>query len=57
MVFPYVGLALFVIHGVAATVSKRAFASEYGTTKRRIALVAQVAALLVAVYVMRAKPF
>ncbi|HIE1388023.1 TPA: hypothetical protein ACXJSN_003248 [Pseudomonas aeruginosa] len=57
MLFPYVGLALFLVHGMAATMSRRVFASEHGATRRRVALLVQVVALLLAFYLMRAKPF
>lgn len=55
MVFPYIGLAAFVVHGIAATWSKRAFVS-HGAASPRAALVLQSVALLVAAYVMVVKP-
>ncbi|HFJ0420273.1 TPA: hypothetical protein ACGS08_002856 [Pseudomonas aeruginosa] len=57
MLFPYVGLALFLVHGMAATMSRRVFASEHGATRRRVSLLVQMVALLLAFYLMRAKPF
>lgn len=57
MVFPYIGLAAFIVHGIAATVSKRTFADAQKTAMRRIALLIQIAALLLSAYIMAAKPF
>lgn len=56
MLFPYIGLAAFVAHGIAATVSKRTFADEHGASKRQAALLIQIVALLLSAYVMAAKP-
>jgi hypothetical protein len=56
MIFPYIGLAAFVVHGIAATISRRTFASEqYG--RRRAALLIQIAALVFSAWLMNAKPF
>lgn len=57
MLFPYIGLAAFVMHGLAAGASKRFFASEADAGKRRVALLIQVAALGISACVMAAKPF
>lgn len=57
MLFPYIGLAAFVMHGLAAGASKRFFSSEADAAKRRVALLIQVAALGISGFVMAAKPF
>lgn len=56
MVFPYIGLAAFVMHGLAAGASKRFFASEADSAKRRAALLIQVAAVGISGFVMAIKP-
>ena len=56
MIFPYVGLAAFVVHGIAAGISKRTFGDRQSDGKRRMALAVQLAALLLAAYVMMVKP-
>lgn len=38
MLFPYVGLAAFVIHGIAAGISKRTFGDKQNEGKRKFAL-------------------
>lgn len=53
-VFPYIGLAAFIAHGVFAAASKRAFGSGKAVWQRGT-LLAQVAALLVASAVMTTK--
>ena len=55
MVFPYIGLAAFVVHGIAATVSKRTFGDRHATVKRQAALLIQIAAIVLSAYVMTAK--
>ena len=57
MVFPYLGLAAFLVHGLAASASRRSFGNMHETAKRRLALVAQLMVVLAATYLMRAKPF
>ena len=57
MIFPYVGLVVFVFHGIAATVSKRTFTKQDQTAIRRIALIAQIALILLVTYAMRVKNF
>lgn len=57
MLFPYIGLAAFVMHGLAAGASKRFFSSEADAAKRRVALLIQVAALGISAFAMAAKPF
>lgn len=57
MLFPYIGLAAFVMHGLAAGASRRFFSSEADAAKRRVALLIQVAALGISAFVMAAKPF
>ena len=55
MIFPYIGLAAFIVHGLAATASKRTFVSDrHG--QRRVALLIQVAALVFSACIMNAKP-
>lgn len=56
MVFPCIGLAAFVVHGLAAGASKRFFSSEADAAKRRAALLIQVAALGISGFVMAVKP-
>lgn len=56
MLFPYIGLAAFVMHGLAAGASKRFFSSEADAAKRRVALLIQVAALVISAFVMATKP-
>lgn len=56
MLFPYIGLVAFVMHGLAAGASKRFFASEAETAKRRVALLLQIAALVISAFVMAIKP-
>jgi hypothetical protein len=56
MLFPYIGLAAFVMHGVTAGASKRFFASEADAAKRQVALLIQVAALVISGFVMAIKP-
>lgn len=56
MAFPYIGLAAFVMHGIAATVSQRTFASGQHH-RRRAALLIQIAALVFSAWLMNAKPF
>jgi hypothetical protein len=55
-VFIYIGVAAFLIHGLAASASKRLFGSEKDATRRQWALCAQVATLVIAGYVMAIKP-
>ena len=56
MIFPYLGLAAFIVHGLAAADSKRHFASaRHG--RRRAALLIQIAALVFSAWLMNAKPF
>lgn len=57
MLFPYIGLAAFVMHGLAAGASRRFFSSGADAAKRRVALLIQVAALGISAFVMAAKPF
>jgi hypothetical protein len=56
MLFPYVGLAAFIAHGLAASVSRRSLGAGQDAV-RRTALLAQIAALLFSAYVMSAKTF
>lgn len=56
MIFPYIGLAAFVAHGVATAWSKR-YLGTGGQLNLRMALLAQNAALLLAAYVMAVKAF
>lgn len=56
MLFPYIGLAAFVMHGLAAGASKRFFSSEADAAQRRVALLIQVAALVISAFVMATKP-
>ncbi|MRD73615.1 hypothetical protein GH865_10175 [Rhodocyclus tenuis] len=53
-IFPYLGLAAFVVHGIFAAISKRAYLSGEDS-RRRIALLMQIAALLFASAVMATK--
>ena len=55
MMFPYIALGAFVVHGVAATVSKRTFYTEQHGL-RRASLVLQLGALLFSAYLMGTKP-
>jgi len=55
MVFPYIGLAAFLVHGVAASWSKRALLAR--ESRLPLTLLVQNAALLLAAYLMAAKPF
>lgn len=57
MIFPYVGLAAFLVHGFAAGVSKTSFGVAAEGGKRKAMLLIQIAALLLSAWVMAAKPF
>ena len=57
MLFPYVGLALFVVHGLAAGVSKRHFVGNAQAGKRQLALCVQVVVILASSALMSIKPF
>lgn len=57
MMFPYIGLIAFLVHGVAAAISKRTFADTQQGARRQLALMVQIAALLLAAYIMAVKPF
>lgn len=56
MLFPYIGLVAFVVHGLAAGASKRFFASEADAAKRQVALLLQISALVISAFVMAIKP-
>lgn len=56
LMFPYIGLAAFVLHSIAAGISKRLFASPEQALKRRVALLVQLSALLFAAWIMSFKP-
>jgi hypothetical protein len=56
MLFPYIGLLAFLLHGVAAGVSKKTYNRVQEPLKRQIALLVQVIALVVSAYVMGVKP-
>ncbi|MBK1681262.1 hypothetical protein [Rhodocyclus tenuis] len=53
-IYPYLGLAAFVVHGIFAATSKRAFGGG-NDSRLRLALLAQIAALLVASALMATK--
>lgn len=57
MVFPYIGLALFLVHGVAAKISRQTFSAMEQATRRRVALLVQIVVLLLSAYVMARKPW
>lgn len=57
MLFPYVGLALFVVHGLAAGMSKRHYVGNAQAGKRQIALGLQVVVILASSALMAIKPF
>ncbi|AKU12377.1 hypothetical protein AzCIB_2484 [Azoarcus sp. CIB] len=56
MLFPYIGLAAFVVHGIAANISKKTFDAAHEARKRRVALLIQIAALVLSAYAMVSKP-
>ncbi|MFU7416663.1 hypothetical protein [Ectopseudomonas oleovorans] len=55
MLFPYIGLAAFAVHGIAANISKKTFDVAHEARKRRVALLIQIAALALSAYVMAIK--
>lgn len=57
LIFPYLGFAAFLIHEVAAAASRRRFGIAEQAGQRRAALVVQLLALGLIVYVMEVKPF
>jgi uncharacterized membrane protein SirB2 len=56
MLFPYVGLCAFLVHGYAASISKKTFGDRHNAAKRRVALAIQLLALLFSAFIMAAKP-
>lgn len=56
LMFPYIGLAAFILHSIAAGMSRRMLASPGQTFKRRVALLVQLSALLFAASIMSFKP-
>lgn len=56
MTYPYIGLILYVVHGLAAGFAKRS-QEPAQVTKRRILLAAQLLVLLVLTALMGSKPF
>lgn len=54
MIFPYLGLAAFVVHGLAGADAKRTLATARNG-RRRVALMIELAALVVAAWLMSAK--
>jgi hypothetical protein len=56
MLFPYVGLLAFLVHGMAATISRKTFVGQQYARKRKLSLLVQVIALLLSAYVMMVKP-
>ena len=56
MMYPYIGLILYVVHGVCCGVAKRLLTAPNPST-RRLVLVLQLVFLLATAAIMGAKPF
>lgn len=56
MVYPYIGLVLFVVHGLCATFSKRLLSDPAAATRRTL-LAAQLLFLVATAGIMSTKPF